>query len=66
MGGEMSDQEAEEGHEGFEYVRIVVETEKAILFEFPDRERWLPKSQIEVDKELKRVWVVRWLLHEMM
>lgn len=56
------DEAGEEGHEGREYLKLQAETEKAVLLEMkPGVEWWLPKSQIRIDREQKRVWIPEWL-----
>ena len=47
-----------------DYVEMKHETDKAKLFDFGDREEWIPKSQIEVDDGEGNVVVKRWLAEE--
>ena len=46
------------------YVRIVHETADAVLFEFPEGEVWIPRSQIVDDDETGTVVVQEWIALE--
>lgn len=48
------------------YVRIKVDDDryKSILFKIGDKDVWLPRSQIEVDKDSRVVTAPVWLIEE--
>ena len=47
-----------------EYEELLKETDKAVLFNFGDREIWIPKSQIEGDYSDGSVTMSEWLAVE--
>lgn len=47
------------------YINVLYETAAAILFEFPEGEVWVPKSQIvDHDEESREVVIPEWLAIE--
>lgn len=48
----------------FDYDKIIQETPNAVLLSIFDTDIWLPKSEIELDKSAKTVYMPEWLAIE--